>query len=119
MGTAMGSQMGRSAVLLAAAAFALILAPTATAADGLPDPTFGSGGFTLLDEPENTGEFLFDVIVLPDGRILGGGGKGGSQGFLLARFNSNGTPDLSFGPNGISVVPYEGNPGEPRGITSL
>jgi uncharacterized delta-60 repeat protein len=127
MGAPMGRIFGRfrvwsarSATLLAATALAaLAFVPGASAAEGLPDPTFGSGGFTLLDEPEAKDEFLNDVIVLPDGKILAGGGKGGSSGFLLARFNANGTPDLSFGPNGISVVPFEGKPGQPRGINRI
>jgi uncharacterized delta-60 repeat protein len=110
----------RRAILPAAAVLAaLVFAPSADAAEGLPDPTFGSGGFTLLDEPALPDEFLDDVIVLPDGKILAGGGRGGSTGFLLARFNPDGTPDLSFGPDGIRVEPYTGNPDEPRGINRI
>ena len=98
---------------------ALLAAPSADAAEGLLDPTFGAGGFTLLDEPALPDEHLGDVLVLPDGKILAGGSRGSSEGFFLARFNSNGTPDLSFGPNGIRVQPYNKNPGEPRAINRI
>ncbi|HEY7256055.1 MAG TPA: hypothetical protein VH476_05170 [Solirubrobacterales bacterium] len=118
--------MGRSrfsranAILLAAAMLAAVaLAPAANAAEGLQDPTFGTGGFTLLDEPELEHEYLSDVVVLPDGKILGGGTRGSAGGFLLARFNSNGTPDLSFGPNGIRTEPDTDTAGDTRGINAL
>ena len=103
----MRSQTGRSlAVLLAAAAFVfLTFAPAAGAAEGFPDPTFGTGGFTIFDELDRKGEFLTDLVVLPDGKILGAGGRGGASGFVLARFNSNGTPDTSFGGEGLKVEP--------------
>ena len=113
----MGGHMGRAVLL--AALIALLIAPGARAAEGFPDPTFGTGGFTLLDEPALPDEHLGDVVVLPDGKILAGGSRGSSEGFLLARFNSNGTPDFSFGPNGIRVQPYNKNPGEPRAINRI
>ena len=107
-------------ILLAAAALlTLILSPTARAAEGLLDPTFGSGGFTILNEPESPQEGLADVVVLPDGKILAGGTRGSSEGFLLARYNADGTPDLSFGPNGIRVLPDTNTAGSPRGINEI
>ncbi len=123
----MGRQFGRSrvsaamrAVLpVAAAAAVLTFASGARAAEGLPDPTFGSGGFTVLDEPDLTNEFLTDVVVLPDGKILAGGNRGGAGGFLLARFNPDGSPDLSFGPEGFRVEPDLDNAGDPRAINDL
>jgi uncharacterized delta-60 repeat protein len=97
----------------------LALAPQAHAAAGLPDPTFGGDGFTVLDEPALANEELNDVVVMPDGRILGGGAAGGSSGFLLARFNADGSPDGSFGSGGIRVEPDTGLEGDPRGISGL
>ena len=91
------------------------LAPGPGAAAGEPDPSFGSSGFTIFDEPDAKGEFLTDLVVLPDGKILGAGGRGGASGFLLARFNSNGTPDLSFGGEGFKVEPDLGQAGDPAG----
>jgi uncharacterized delta-60 repeat protein len=110
----------RPAILLALiGVLALFAAPAADAAEGLLDPTFGSGGFTLLDEPALPDEHLSDVVVLPDGKILAGGSRGSAQGFLLARFNPDGTPDLSFGPGGIRVEPDGGGAGNPRSINEI
>jgi uncharacterized delta-60 repeat protein len=83
------------------------------------DPSFGSNGFTVFDEPSEKGEFLADLLVLPDGKILGAGTRGFSTGFLLARFNSNGTPDLSFGGEGFKVEPDLGQAGDPRSIEAI
>src|SRR5690348_4809628 len=86
---------------------------------GEPDPSFGSNGFTVFDEPSQKGEFLADLLVLPDGKILGAGTRGFSTGFLLARFNSNGTPDLSFGGEGFKVEPDLGQANNPRSIEAI
>jgi uncharacterized delta-60 repeat protein len=97
----------------------LILAPSAGAAEGLPDPTFGNNGFTILDEPDQPGETLSDLVVLPDGKILGAGERGSATGFLLARFNSDGTPDMTFGGGGFRVEPDLNTAGSPRGIAAI
>jgi uncharacterized delta-60 repeat protein len=86
---------------------------------GLPDPSFGGDGFTVLDDPADTNEYLADVLVLPDGKVLGAGRRGTTKGFLLARFNPDGSPDLGFGIGGIKVVPDEGIPGNPRAIAAI
>ena len=56
------------------------------------------------------------MVVLPDGRILAGGGQGGARSFLLARFLPNGTPDPAFGEGGISLLPSAYGT---RGISAL
>jgi uncharacterized delta-60 repeat protein len=86
---------------------------------GQLDPGFGNGGFTVLDEPSLKNESLSDVIVLPDGKILGAGGRGSSSGFLLARLNPDGKPDASFGPEGIRVEPDQSMEGNPRRIEAI
>ncbi len=48
-----------------------------------------------LDSSFNTQLFVSNLSIQPDGKIIFGG-----QGFLF-RSNSDGTPDFSFGPNGI------------------
>ena len=73
----------------------------------------------MLDDPADTNEYLADVLVLPDGKVLGAGRRGISKGFLLARFNPDGSPDLGFGIGGIKVVPDEGIPGNPRAIAAI
>src|SRR3954451_20671113 len=63
---------------------------------GLLDPTFGSGG----PAPYNFGSLptdraLTDVKVLSDGKLLAGGYANGD--FVAARYNPDGTADVSFG----------------------
>ncbi|HEY1356576.1 MAG TPA: hypothetical protein VGF09_09675 [Solirubrobacterales bacterium] len=93
------------------------------AAAGEPDPTFGGNGFTVFDEPNLPNESLADLLVLPDGKILGAGSRGsasfGSSGFLLARFNSDGSPDRSFGGEGFRVEPYLEQAGDPISIEAI
>jgi uncharacterized delta-60 repeat protein len=98
----------------------LAVVDEARGAAGEPDPSFGNKGFTILNEPTFTNEFLGDVLVLPDGKILGGGSRGGGvTGFLLARFNPDGTPDTGFGGSGIKVEPDTSATGDPRAIEAM
>ena len=110
----------RAAILLAAVALlTVVLSPTAKAAEGLLDPTFGSGGFTIFNEPESPQEGLADVVVLPDGKILAGGMRGSSEGFLLARYNADGTPDLELrAQTGSGSFPTPAPPGPHAGSTT-
>jgi uncharacterized delta-60 repeat protein len=57
--------------------------------------------------------------VQPDGKIIGAGGRGGSHGFLLARFDANGKPDIGFGEEGMKVEPDLAEPGNPRKINAI
>jgi uncharacterized delta-60 repeat protein len=108
-----------------ATALLLAFAGAAYGAAGEPDPSFGNQGFTVLDDQVAKNEFLEDVVVLPDGKILGAGARGAAGGFLLARLNPDGTPDLGFGSEGIRVEPDLeaepglGTPGSPRGIAAI
>jgi len=95
-----------------------LLAPAgASAAAGEPDPSFGTNGFTLLDEPSSSDEAFSDVLVLSDGRVLAGGGVG-SDGGLLGRFSASGVPDPGYGTNGLLVQPNAGV-GDLRTINEL
>jgi len=66
--------------------------------DGLPDPTFGSGTGIVSFDPSTGDDAATTPLVLGDGRILvsGTASDGGVRTIRLARFNANGTPDLSF-----------------------
>ena len=71
--------------------------------NGALDPLFYGGG--VLDQPGKIigvarGTWANAVAVQTDGRILVGGGNRDGQ-FLLARFNTIGAPDLSFGSLGM------------------
>jgi uncharacterized delta-60 repeat protein len=64
-------------------------------ADGSPDSSFGSGGIVLTSFPGSSEAVASSVIVEPSGKILVAGTAGGE--FALARYNSDGTLDTSFG----------------------
>jgi uncharacterized delta-60 repeat protein len=72
---------------------------------GTPDTSFGPGGInhvTIGDEAVSQA-----VAIQPDGKIVAGGsaevGSGASQ-FAIARFNPNGTPDMSFSGDGQEMT---------------
>lgn len=75
--------------------------------DGTPDNSFGTNGRVTTDFG-NTGDLGFDLVVLADGKILIAGGITIGNSTLqtaLIRYNTNGTPDLSFGTNGKVFLP--------------
>jgi uncharacterized delta-60 repeat protein/uncharacterized repeat protein (TIGR01451 family) len=67
-------------------------------ADGSLDPTFGSGGKVTTD----FGGFdaAFGVALQADGKIVAAGQGGPGGGFALARYNTDGSLDPSFGSGG-------------------
>jgi uncharacterized delta-60 repeat protein len=81
---------------------------------GILDPTFGNGGVitTLIH-----GEYASaqDVVLQPDGRILAVGSSDTPDCFALARYVTNGEPDLSFGTGGV-VTTAIGNSSEAYGV---
>lgn len=75
--------------------------------DGSLDPTFGSGGHVLTDFSGNT-DFATSLILQPDGKLVASGGASDSNNFFgygLARYNTNGSLDASFG-NGGKVLSF-------------
>src|SRR5262249_14246648 len=69
---------------------------------GALDPTFGSGGkvFTDLSGPGTGTDSARGVVVQPDGKILVAGVAAQAAtkyDFALARYNSDGTLDSTFG----------------------
>jgi uncharacterized delta-60 repeat protein len=79
--------------------------------DGSLDNTFGAGGWSLtrFGSPLNSNG-ASSVIILPDGKILAGGGSGGVM--ALARFNSDGTLDTTFDGDGKVTTDFDGGSGE-------
>lgn len=75
--------------------------------DGSLDESFGSGGI-LQSVYNSTEEYLYDVVVQPDGKIVAIGytAGGGSTNFILVRLNSDGSFDNSFSGNGMRVVDF-------------
>jgi uncharacterized delta-60 repeat protein len=77
-------------------------------ADGTLDGSFGTGG-VVTTEVGSLADRAFDVIIAGDGKILAAGfttrsPADGGRSFALARYNSNGALDTSFGTNGIVVT---------------
>src|SRR5215468_3450092 len=71
--------------------------------NGTLDPTFGSGGKVTTDffAPGQTISFAFanSITIQPDGKIIAAGDSGINEAhdFVLARYNSDGTLDPTFG----------------------
>lgn len=78
-------------------------------ADGTIDKNFGSGGMVLTDVgSSNQSEFINDMLLLSDGKILVGGNAfysniNGFSDIGLVRYNIDGTLDNTFGTNGEVV----------------
>src|SRR5271163_2250377 len=71
-------------------------------AAGSLDPTFGNGaGFVTTSLAD--GNSAAAVLIQPDGKILAAGGESGGPGnFFVARYNSDGSLDTSFGASGAA-----------------
>ena len=103
----------RTLVIRSLAAFlaALVLVPvTVHAAEGDLDPTFGDGGLVTTDFPRSgTNDMARDVIAIqPDGKlvVVGGTQAWGGSSFGLARYNTDGILDTTFGGDGRVITSF-------------
>ncbi len=96
--------------------FSLLLILTASqqmaAQAGHLDPTFGNGGIVTTDfgdqQSASNVATANAVTIQPDGKIVVGGGVPSHTGFpvpAVARYNTNGSLDTSFGSSGIVTTP--------------
>lgn len=77
--------------------------------DGQPDSSFGTNGATTLDAGPN--DAIYGLALLPDGKLVAAGyyrPDNSSWTSLLAQFNADGTPDNTFGTNGVRTGFYPG-----------
>jgi uncharacterized delta-60 repeat protein len=81
--------------------------------DGSLDPTFGVGGKVTTDFNRTFEDFARALILQPDGKIVAGGWSnencvtcGGDGDSALARYNPDGTLDLTFGVGGRVTVDF-------------
>ena len=77
-------------------------------ADGSLDTTFGTGGKVLVTL-DSGGDLLIAVRILPTGKIVAAGALNQANtniGFLVARFNSDGSLDTTFGSGGKTVTTF-------------
>ncbi|MDT5063130.1 MAG: hypothetical protein QOH63_3589, partial [Acidobacteriota bacterium] len=88
--------------------------------DGTLDQTFGSAGTVVGNFPNRTEQALA-VVLQSDGKIVVAGqtkltSNANSGDFLLARYNSNGTLDNSFGSGGMVATDFNGTNDEARAV---
>ncbi len=83
--------------------------------NGSLDRSFGNGGIVTTTFPE--GSYAFDVALQPDGKIIAAGtvfvdfnpGDLSDTDFALARYNSDGSLDTTFGTGGTVATDFFGN----------
>ena len=68
-------------------------------ADGTVDTTFGVDGMVLTDI--GNADRLHALLVQPDGRIVAVGSTGQGGSVTLARYETDGTLDATFGVGGV------------------
>ena len=71
------------------------------AAPGDLDPSFGGGDGIVITNYAFFGDYFNAVVVQTDGKIVAAGYTDTGSDILLARFNSDGSPDASFGTGGV------------------
>jgi uncharacterized delta-60 repeat protein len=79
--------------------------------NGILDTTFGSAGTVTINIPGNDSPAV--LLLQPNGQIVlagvaASGRKTVPNKTVLLRFNSNGTPDSTFGSNGTVLTPGQG-----------
>jgi uncharacterized delta-60 repeat protein len=85
--------------------------------NGTPDSSFGNGGVVTTAFSSDI-DIVYSVLLQPDGKIIAGGVVGNPNGFVfgLARYNSDGSLDTSFGTGGKVTTAF---PENGAGISSL
>jgi uncharacterized delta-60 repeat protein len=75
--------------------------------EGTIDTTFGSSGKVIQNIGSFYGDLGYSLAIQPDGKILLGGScdNGSNFDFCIARFNSDGTLDTTFGSIGEAIQP--------------
>src|SRR5262245_4740532 len=73
---------------------------------GALDPTFGGDG-TVTTDITDTGDAANAVVIQPDGKIVAAGQAGGAA-FALARYETDGSLDPTFGGDGIVTTDFRG-----------
>lgn len=79
--------------------------------NGTPDTNFGNVGKSQYDPKLGADDAAFDMVELPDGKILLAGSTDGpnNRDIMLLRLNSNGTIDNSFQNNGLLEMHFQGD----------
>jgi len=87
-------------------AFASRLTP-----NGVPDPSFGGAGNTILNVPGSTASQAFGIAADSIERVLVAGHTtvDGSRRMWVARLGDDGLPDEKFGSAGFSIIQFPGS----------
>ena len=100
-------------ILLVATIWSFFIAgSTSIPTDGDLDPTFGNGGVVMTDF--NTSTDLANAVALqPDGKLVVAGttytdNDFSDEDFAIARYNTDGSLDTSFGTNGKVTTDFPG-----------
>ena len=107
-----GSTLGAGYEILADGSSTPAIVLSKVNPNGTLDTAFGINGSGLIPVTAPYALGLTNIVVQPDGKILVGGyvaanqigGKNINQ-FMVARFDSSGLPDTTFGKNGVVVAP--------------
>jgi uncharacterized delta-60 repeat protein len=76
---------------------------------GAIDPSFGQHGIASISVPTANYTNALDMAIQPDGKIIVAGSAeltSGNQDIALARFNADGSPDLSFGTDSVVLTDF-------------
>ncbi|HEX8734340.1 MAG TPA: FG-GAP-like repeat-containing protein [Pyrinomonadaceae bacterium] len=75
-------------------------------ADGSLDTGFGTNGFVLTPAPTVPNNTGVKLSVQPDGKIIGAATINAdlNMDFAVFRYNADGTPDATFGTNGLVIT---------------
>jgi len=81
--------------------------------DGSLDTNFGNSGIGTTSFTDNKSDYAKALVIQPDGKLVAGGRTSGDaqSEFGLARFNSNGSLDTSFGSGGKATASILGGYG--------
>lgn len=74
--------------------------------DGSHDNSFGLGGYAAAKTPQDYSySSIEEIVIQPDGRILAAG-EAVPGWFMAARYNADGSPDISFGNSGFNKYSF-------------
>ena len=80
--------------------------------NGAPDPTFGNNG-TVLSEVGAYSDFALAIALETDGKILvTGGSQNGKYQWFVQRYNSDGSPDSTYGGNSVRFIDFNSGTNE-------
>lgn len=90
--------------------------------DGSLDPSFGVGGYARITATAGSADIARAVVLQPDGKIVVAGRttiEGAGFEFMVARLNANGSPDLTFGTDGVVYTDLQNGNTTPSGSNDI